>query len=1247
MNLRTTILLAGAFLLAHTCVGQIAPTISKQPVSVNTGRGGTARFSVTYAASYPTLQWMHDSALIPGATNASLVITNVQALDAGAYSLLITNTWGEKISSNATLVVGPVTYWGNSMVTNIPLSLTNVAAIAAGEYFMMALTPDGQVSAWSQNGSSPTNIPPSATNIVAISAGRNSYVLLRSDGTVILSAGTAPAYVTNIVDIAAGYSHSVGLRANGTVVAWNSTSTVLTNAPAWVHDAVGISASETYSLAVRRNGKVQYWGAGSIISNFVSGASDIISAAAGPDHCLLLKMDGSVVAGGANTYGQTNVPVELADVVAVSAGPQVSYALKSDGTVVAWGRNTTAQTNIPPGLGAASAIATKINFSAAIAGDGSPSLKIQPMGFETVAGQDGVLRARVVGAAPLSYQWYVNGAPVEGATNADLFLSRADAADSGAYYVAVTNSMGSVTSRVAQVSVRPWTSLAVWGLAGGVAGDLPSQFTEFTQVSAGFSHCVGLTREGTAVCWGDPSDGKCNVPAAATNLIGVVAGVDFSAAVQAGATIFVWGETNSTTPLKANTSAQPSRKLVPYSTDLYGYGLASLKPDGTVGAWSASRSSYTSLSGFTGIRTICSGMEHVLGLRSNGTVVVWSPVPRSYYTPPENLSNVVAIAAGEYFCLALRDNGTVVSWGVPAQTTAVPADLTNAVMIAAGGQWSLAKTSDGRLVSWGPSPIDPETFSSLAVPNRLDGISAFALQRYYGMALTTNRFPCITLDPRSRAISPGWAAQLQSCASGEPPLSWQWQRNGLDIPGATARTLTVTNLGASDGEYCVVVTNLYGSATSAVARLTTGNVLAWGGNTAEQCWVPSLASDCTKISAGTFYSAALLPTGRIQAWGGMDGRQVEALQSLTNVVDINCGGEGGVAFLPDGSVGVWGSRLTTTNVSTAQPVISADMEASGQPLGVLSDGSLVSWNTSAYPWNSWSSWIDHAVQLSAGSSYALVLGQNGRVGVWGLPYPAAAASQVQNAVQVAAGSIEGWALLSDGTVVSVKTGLAVATGIASISAGDQQVLALHTDGTVSVLGQSTAADVEMAGALSNVVEVAAGFDHNMVRFGNGSPNITVNPFSRAVRAGTNTLLSTFAVGAQPMHYQWQRNGIDLPGETNPSLLLTLSQLSTAGNYRCIVTNAMGSVTGQVATVSVVFPPPRLSVGANPSPISPEGFTFTISELSGQGPLVVYSSTNLVDWAPIHTNAPGSGALEFTDPAGTNAGPRYYRASELR
>ena len=71
--------------------------------------------------------------------------------------------------------------------------------------------------------------------------------------------------------------------------------------------------------------------------NVPAGLTNVVAIAGGGYHSLALKYDGTVVAWGDNSAGQTNVPAGLSNVVAVAAGGFHSLALKNDGSVVAWG----------------------------------------------------------------------------------------------------------------------------------------------------------------------------------------------------------------------------------------------------------------------------------------------------------------------------------------------------------------------------------------------------------------------------------------------------------------------------------------------------------------------------------------------------------------------------------------------------------------------------------------------------------------------------------------------------------------------------------------------------------------------------------------------------------------------------------------------------------------------------------------------------------------------------------------------
>ncbi|RKH39882.1 carboxypeptidase regulatory-like domain-containing protein [Corallococcus sicarius] len=135
---------------------------------------------------------------------------------------------------------------------------------------------------------------------------------------------------------------------------------------------VSVSTGEKDALALREDGTVVAWGRNSDgQSNVPQGLSGVIAIASGFDFNVALKDDGTVVAWGANDGGQSTVPAGLTDVIAVSAGAYHALALKADGTVVAWGYNTYNKATVPEGLTDVVQVSAGRNQSAARRADGS------------------------------------------------------------------------------------------------------------------------------------------------------------------------------------------------------------------------------------------------------------------------------------------------------------------------------------------------------------------------------------------------------------------------------------------------------------------------------------------------------------------------------------------------------------------------------------------------------------------------------------------------------------------------------------------------------------------------------------------------------------------------------------------------------------------------------------------------------------------------------------------------------------
>jgi sugar lactone lactonase YvrE len=93
--------------------------------------------------------------------------------------------------------------------------------------------------------------------------------------------------------------------------------------------------------------------------------------------------------------------------------------------------------------------------------------------------------------------------------------------------------------------------------------------------------------------------------------------------------------------------------------------------------------------------------------------------------------------------------------------------------------------------------------------------------------------PQITNQPQSQFIIVGQNASFSIGAFGTSPLAYQWQFNGTNLSGQTGTAIAITKPATNlSGNYTVVITNAYGSVTSAVAALIVGSspIVTYGPN---------------------------------------------------------------------------------------------------------------------------------------------------------------------------------------------------------------------------------------------------------------------------------------------------------------------------------------------------------------------------------------------------------------------------------
>jgi uncharacterized delta-60 repeat protein len=94
-----------------------------------------------------------------------------------------------------------------------------------------------------------------------------------------------------------------------------------------------------------------------------------------------------------------------------------------------------------------------------------------------------------------------------------------------------------------------------------------------------------------------------------------------------------------------------------------------------------------------------------------------------------------------------------------------------------------------------------------------------------GASLTVYLPPVITVQPVSQTVGVGSNFTVSVTATGNPAPAYQWRKDDLDIPGATASSYTVNNVQTNaSGGYSVVLTNILGVVTSSVAQVSVRNV---------------------------------------------------------------------------------------------------------------------------------------------------------------------------------------------------------------------------------------------------------------------------------------------------------------------------------------------------------------------------------------------------------------------------------------
>ncbi len=170
--------------------------------------------------------------------------------------------------------------------------------------------------------------------------------------------------------------------------------------------------------------------------------------------------------------------------------------------------------------------------------------------------------------------------------------------------------------------------------------------------------------------------------------------------------------------------------------------------------------------------------------------------------------------------------------------------------------------------------ISTPTTSRFADTLTINGPADGAPKSFLAGLVITDK-PVVTVPPKGVALASEGTITLNAGAVGVAPLSYQWRKGGVPISGATSATYTKAFAEVVDsGNYDVVVTNLYGSATSPAATVTVAALIHKSASgtdlTAGTSWVGGIAPGTSDIAewSGSAWGAGLTLASSV-SWGGI------------------------------------------------------------------------------------------------------------------------------------------------------------------------------------------------------------------------------------------------------------------------------------------------------------------------------------------------------------------------------------------
>lgn len=460
-----------AFDLGLTALLNSPPVILAQPSDLSVTNGGSASLKVVAIGSAPlTYQWFFQTNTpVVGATGPELLLNPVGTNQAGNYSVVVQNGFGTNRSRQAqlTVIVPPP----NHPPTVALLSPTNGATYLLGTAIPLSATAsdaDGPVQSVSiLDGSQEivrlTNSP-YLFDWISATGGTHTLRAAAVDAQGATST-TAPISIQVLIPPPPP-SETLTLVSTGSVWKYLDTGTNLGTAwrdpsfddSAWpagnaelgFGDGVeGRPEATQLQPGPSGNRTVTFYFRSSFVVNSLASLTEL--------SVQLMRDDGGVVYLNGTEIFRSNMPTGLISSVTVAStvvGKQDEYTFFSTNVPLNLLRSGTNYLAVE--IHQANLDSSDISFDLELDAKqlSMPIIQSDPKDLTVIEGNPATFTVGASGAAPLRYQWFLNGLnPIPNATNATLLIPSAESSDEGSYSVEVSNDLGNAVSGVGLLKV--------------------------------------------------------------------------------------------------------------------------------------------------------------------------------------------------------------------------------------------------------------------------------------------------------------------------------------------------------------------------------------------------------------------------------------------------------------------------------------------------------------------------------------------------------------------------------------------------------------------------------------------------------------------------------------------------------------------------------------------------------------------------------------------------------------------------